>query len=61
MDNSLPQNESTFQSNWTTKQWSDEEAKMHRLVYQALSTIVLDLVQAVLPLEQVRDKLIYFW
>ena len=53
LDNTPPPNDGTFQSNWVSKQWSDEESKMHRLIYQALSLIVLDLVQAVLPLEQV--------
>ena len=46
-------NENSTQSVWVGKNRSKPESKMHRLVYQALSSLVIELVQAVLPLDKV--------
>uniref|UniRef100_H2YG82 Rotatin N-terminal domain-containing protein n=1 Tax=Ciona savignyi TaxID=51511 RepID=H2YG82_CIOSA len=42
---------------WSPKVWSKHEARMHRLVFQAMSALAIKLLQAVLPFEQAATEL----
>lgn len=53
----LPEAKDSSSTRWIAKSWSCHELKMHRLIFQTLASFLLELLQTVLPLEQVRDMM----